>query len=229
MNKAIYDNVMSAILLSGSRGIRFFYYSTSEVFWSMPSPDAYIGKDDVPGERIDAGNPRSIYALGKLYAERNLADRMRFLNNGVFAAATVIRPFNVFGPGQRRGVMYSMVKSCVEEGVIRYSDDTTRTLTELSYISGKTASMMDGAGFRSVNMSDGFSTDMETLALAVGRFMSWKFGFPAPGIEKLPPDRSIRYRQASPVSRDPDEIFGMLRDSADMNALAVEIKEGSGR
>lgn len=84
INRQIYDNVMSAMLRSGARGLRFFYYSTSEVYWSMPSPDVYIGKDTVPGENIDTENPRSVYALEKLYAERNLAERMRFFRTGDF-------------------------------------------------------------------------------------------------------------------------------------------------
>lgn len=125
--------------------------------------------------------------------------------------------------------MYSMVKSCANEGVIRYSEDTTRTLTRLSYISRETADMIDGHGFSAVNMSDGFSTDMETLAIAVGRFMQWKFNLPSPKLEKLPPDRSIRYRQASPVVRDPDAVFGALSEYSDMNGLAVEIMKESGK
>jgi len=50
------------------------------------------------GETIDRQNPRSIYAIAKLYIEENLESRMKFFG-GDFTAVNVIRPFNVFGPG----------------------------------------------------------------------------------------------------------------------------------
>jgi len=227
-NRKIYDNVMSALLRSGVKGAELFYYSTSEVYWSMPSPDVYIDDAVVPGSDIDYGNPRSVYAAGKLYAERNLRDRTRFFGDGEFSAVNVIRPFNVYGPGQRRGVMYSMMRSGLVERKIRYSDDTTRTLTELSYISKKTVDLVGRAGYRAVNMFDGVSVDMETLAGAVQRFLSWKTGRRPPALERLPPDRTIRYRQSSAVIRDPDAVFERLKASADMNALFEEISAEAG-
>ena len=229
INRNIYNNVMSSLLQSGIKGATLFYYSTSEVYWNMPSPDAYIDDNVVPGASIDYGNPRSVYAAGKLYAEHNLRDRMRFFNVGDFSAINVIRPFNVYGPGQRRGVMYSMLKSGLVEKKIRYSDDTTRTLTELGYISRKTVDLLGSNGFRAVNMSDGISVDMKTLAGAIQRFLSWKTGSRPVVLEKLRPDASIRYRQASAVIRDPNPVFEHLKNSVDMNALFEEIfKEVNG-
>ena len=213
---------MTALLMSGIK-TSLFYYSTSEVYWSMPSPDIYIDEFIVPGIGIDYSNPRAVYAAGKLYAERNLADRERFFGGSDFSAVNIIRPFNVYGPGQRRGVMYSMLKSGMTEGKIRYSEDTTRTLTELSYISKKTADMIGSAGYRAVNMFDGISVDMETLAGAVRRFLSWKIGGRPPALEKTPPDPVIRYRQASAIVRDQYAVFEHLKASADMNALFNEI------
>lgn len=87
-----------------------------------------------------------------------------------------------------------MLKSGMAEGKIRYSEDTTRTLTELSYISKKTADMIGSVGYRAVNMFDGISVDMETLAGAVRQFLSWKIGGRPPALEKTPPDQVIRYR-----------------------------------
>jgi len=194
VNRNIYNNVMSSLLRSGIKGMTLFYYSTSEVYWSMPSPDAYIDDNVVPGASIDYGNPRSVYAAGKLYAEHNLRDRMRFFNVGDFSAINIIRPFNVYGSGQRRGVMYSMLKSGLAEKKIRYSDDTTRTLTELSYISKKTVDLIGNTGFYAVNMSDGISVDMKTLAEAVRLFLAWKTGANQIVLEKCSPDKSIRYR-----------------------------------
>ena len=130
----------------------------------MPSSEICIDDHMVPGAGVDRENPRSVYAMVKLYAERNLQDRMKFFNIGDFKAINVIRPFNVYGPGQRRGVMYSMLRSGISGEKIRYSEDTTRTLTSLSYISEKTVGLMGRTGFRAVNMSGGFSVDMKTLA-----------------------------------------------------------------
>lgn len=190
----------------------------------MPSPDVYIDEFIAPGIGIDYSNPRAIYAAGKLYAERNLADRERFFGGSDFSAVNIIRPFNVYGPGQRRGVMYSMLKSGIAEGKIRYSEDTTRTLTSLSYISRKTVGLLGKKGFRAVNMFNGISTDMKTLAIAVKKFLTWKYGgkFKA-DLEALPPDASIRYRQASEIIRDPDTVFETLKSSSDMNALSEEV------
>ena len=190
----------------------------------MPAADVYINDSIMPGAGIDYENPRSVYAVGKLYAERNLADRMRFFGTSDFSAVNIIRPFNVYGPGQRRGVMYSMLRSGIFDRKIRYSEDTTRTLTSLSYISEKTVDLIGRDGFRAVNMFNGVSTDMKTLALAVSKFLAWKFGreFMAE-VEALPPDTSIRYRQASEVIRDPVLVFETLKSSCDMNALSEEI------
>ena len=98
VNRKIYENVMTALLASGIK-TSLFYYSTSEVYWSMPSPDIYIDEFIVPGIGIDYSNPRAVYAAGKLYAERNLADRERFFGGSDFSAINIIRPFNVYGPG----------------------------------------------------------------------------------------------------------------------------------
>lgn len=225
----IFDNVMSALLRSGRKGVRFYYYSTSEVYWSLPSADRYIDGWIRPGENIDVSNPRSSYALVKLYAERTLADRMKFFPVGDIVSSVVIRPFNVFGPGQRRGVVYSMMKSCLEDGIIRYSEDTTRTLTALSYISNETVGLMDRIGYCEIDMSDGVSMYMKTLAEAIKMYMERKFGITGIFLQPLPPDRSIRYRQSSPVIGDPDKIFDIFNDSIDMDALAAEIMEGCGK
>ena len=214
---------MTALLASRIK-TSLFYYSTSEVYWSMPSPDIYIDEFIVPGIGIDYSNPRAVYAAGKLYAERNLADRERFFGGSDFSAVNIIRPFNVYGPGQQRGVMYSMLKSGMAEGKIRYSEDTTRTLTSLSYISGKTADLLGKRGFRAVNMFNGISTDMKTLAIAVKKFLTWKYdGKFKVDLKALPPDASIRYRQASEIIRDPDTVFEALKSSSDMNALSEEV------
>jgi nucleoside-diphosphate-sugar epimerase len=169
----------------------------------MPSINAFIDDHMMPGAGIDIDNPRSVYALTKLYAERNLSDRIRFLKPNELDAAIIIRPFNVFGPGQKRGVVYSMIKSALKDKVIKYADDTTRTFTSLSYISNSTVKLLDRIGFKTINMSDGFSTNMETMAKAINLFLVWKFKLQnSIKLEKLLPDKSIRYRQASTVIYD---------------------------
>lgn len=202
--------------------MRVFYYSTSEVYWNMPSDYALIDGHAVPGAGIDRSNPRSVYALVKLYAERNLADRMNVL--GDFAAATVVRPFNVYGPGQMRGVMHAMLKSAFRTGTIEYSDDTTRTLTSLSYISEAVVDILDRDGFRAINMSNGVSTDMATLATAVSRILSKDYGIAPLRLLKAAPDMSIRYRQATSVTRSPEEVEKFLRSTPDFSELAEEVR-----
>lgn len=224
INRKIYDNVMLAISLSGKTGLKLFYYSTSEVYWNMPSINAFIDDHMMPGAGIDMNNPRSVYALTKLYAERNLLDRLRLLKPNELDAAIIIRPFNVFGPGQKRGVIYSMIRSGLKDKVIKYADDTTRTFTSLSYISNSTVKLLDRTGFKTINMSDGFSTNMETIAKAIRMFLIWKFNISNKIIlKKLLPDKSIRYRQASNIIYDETKIFEILKASDDINNLADEI------
>lgn len=224
INRKIYDNVMLAISLSGKTGLKLFYYSTSEVYWNMPSINAFIDDHMMPGAGIDMNNPRSVYALTKLYAERNLLDRLRLLKPNELDTAIIIRPFNVFGPGQKRGVVYSMIKSALKNKVIKYADDTTRTFTSLSYISNSTVKLLDRIGFKTINMSDGFSTNMETIAKAIRMFLIWKFNISNKIIlKKLLPDKSIRYRQASNIIYDKTKIFEILKASDDINNLADEI------
>ena len=56
------------------------------------------------------------------------------------------------------------------------------------------------------------------------QFLIWKFGNSRIGdIEPMPPDMSIRYRQASAVMRDPDAVFEILKQSDDMHRLSEEI------
>jgi nucleoside-diphosphate-sugar epimerase len=169
----------------------------------MPNTEAFIDNYIMPGVGINMDNPRSVYALTKLYAERNLSDRLKFLKPPEIDTAIVIRPFNVFGPGQKRGVIYSMIKSGLKDKVIKYSDDTTRTFTSLSYISENTIKLLDRTGFRTINMCNGFSTNMETIAKAISMFLIWKFKISNKiKLEKLLPDKSIRYRQASSIIYD---------------------------
>ena len=119
--------------------------------------------------------------------------------------------------------MYGMLKSGIKARRIKYAEDTTRTLTELSYISSATVNLMDRTGYRAINMSNGFSVDMRTLAAAVAKFLSWKFGIRPIEFIPCPPDKSIRYGQASFVINDSDEVFSVLRSSEDMNVLASEV------
>ena len=112
----------------------------------------------------------------------------------------------------------------MKDGIIRYSEDTTRTLTSLSYISKATVGLMAATGYSEANMSDGISTYMKTLAEAV-RIYAAKAGI-ARGVklESLPFDRSIRYRQASPVTEDAELVLDFLERDGDFQKFAQEVR-----
>lgn len=121
-------------------------------------------------------------------------------------------------------MVHAMLKSAFGTGAIEYSDDTTRTLTSLSYISEAVADMLDRDGFRAVNMSNGVSTDMATLAAAVAKILSEDYGMVPARLLKAAPDASIRYRQATPVTRSPEEVEKFLRSTPDFSELAEEVR-----
>lgn len=47
----------------------------------------------------------------------------------------ILCPFNVYGKGQARGVIYDMIESALKRNEISFSDDTTRTFTDVELAS----------------------------------------------------------------------------------------------
>ena len=117
-----------------------------------------------------------------------------------------------------------MIKSAVCEKTIRYAADTTRTITSLSYISEKTCELLNRPdGFYAVNMSDGISTSMFTLARAIARMLDKNYGYAGITLEQLSPDKSIRYRQAGPLAESEQEIIDFFNSSNDFDKLVKQV------
>jgi len=75
-------------------------------------PLIYISSSEVYGENDDAGEndqwrPKSAYALSKLVAEQYVM--------GLLDDCTIIRPFNIYGPGQRGDfVVQKFINACLD-------------------------------------------------------------------------------------------------------------------
>ena len=71
--------------------------------------------------------------------------------------------------------MFDMVKSAACSGIVKYSRDTTRTITDIDIASKQSADVILGSGNTKKNIADSrCSLTMEVLAEAVSRFFGGK-------------------------------------------------------
>jgi nucleoside-diphosphate-sugar epimerase len=96
---------------------------------------------------------RYLYAYIKATYEQKFNDLLNLYNSPLFSFK-VIRPFNIIGQNQKRGVLFEMIKSAVLNKKIKYNKDTTRTFTGIDYASSKAVDVIISSGSYSVNVSD---------------------------------------------------------------------------
>lgn len=192
-NKRIFMNVVSAMDLASDRFKKKFdvtYYSSSEVYGSMKSRNDIITTNTPPNvNQIGRGK----YAYEKLHAENYL--RKMYNSNQVIENLKIIRPFNVSGRYQQRGVLFDMVKSLKTKNEIWFSDDTTRTLTSADYAKRVGVDIILSNKSTLVNLSENVSMDMHDLACMVVCALNSDVDF----LMRKPVDKSIQYRQTSIV------------------------------
>lgn len=171
------------------------YYSTSEVYGSMDSEDDFITEETTPHGTPHF--PRFRYAYNKFEAEQIL--RLQQLSQpNMISCFKALRPFNVYGKGQTRGVIYDMVKSALKDNEISFADDTTRTFTDIELASKMAVDAILSNQNELKNVADPRnSLTLEAVAHIVNDVLGLDCKF-----TRLDPDPYIRYRQVSNVDVD---------------------------
>lgn len=155
----------------------------------MRSKYDYITNDNP--YRFDRSSQRYLYSKTKADMEKDLtelkkAGKLRFLK--------ILRPFNVSGKGQRRGVLYEMVKSAANSGKIKYMLDTTRSITDIDFASAAAVDRILAECDISTNIADNCSVELKTIAQRIAEY----FGNDV-ALEETEPDKYMRYRQVSKI------------------------------
>ena len=171
------------------------YYSTSEVYGSMESKDDFITEEATP--HINMSSARFGYAYNKFEAEQLL--RIQQLSRpNMISHLKVLRPFNVYGKGQTRGVIYDMISSALNDNEISFSNDTTRTFTDIEFASKMAVDVILSNQNELKNIADPRnSLTLEAVAHIVNNVLGSDCKF-----IRLIPDPYIRYRQVSPIDVD---------------------------
>lgn len=203
-NDSIFKNVLNAMSLTSSaigRNFDFTFYSSSEVFGS-------VGKDSVitsSTNTLYSTRPRGAYANQKIDSEEIL--KVMVESKITIDRLKILRPFNVTGKYQKRGVIYDMLSSAMKEGKIWYSDDTTRSFTTSEYAKKVAVSEILSKNTLSIkNISENITMYMKDVAELVSDCLGG-------GIEiiKNPPDDEIRFRQTSTLESTNESDTEKLR------------------
>ncbi len=197
-NKQIYDNVISAIKLASEKFKKSFnvtYYSTSEVFCSQKSINDFITENT--SYNFDYSNPRHLYAYVKWQAEDELF-KINSKHPEIISTVKIIRPFNIYGRNQKRGVLYDMIKSVLKDNTIFYSKDTTRSMTDIDMTNIMSTDIILSTKNLKINIVDARnSLTMEALANIVNDVLCLNCE-----LIELPKDKSIQYRHVSIVNNN---------------------------
>lgn len=205
VNAQIYKNFIKALNLAydfqqGKTGFDVTFYSTSEVFGGMHSKYDYITNDSP--YRFDRNSQRYLYSKTKADMEKNLTE---LKNAGKLRFLKILRPFNISGKGQRRGVLYEMVKSAALSGKIKYMLDTTRSITDIDLASTEAVDRILAECDVSTNIVDNCSVELKTIALRTAEY----FGNDVE-LEEIEPDKYMRYRQVSKIESCDPVVNGKL-------------------
>lgn len=193
-NKTIIDNVLHNIEYAAYKYNKKYdvtFYSTCEIFGSLKSPNDLI---TVYTEPSFIDDNRKMYSIQKYNTESELDFLFNFYN--YLSNLKIIRPFNVSGKHQRRGVVYDMVESAYKHNTIWYNDDTTRTLTSAKYAQNESTNIILSEEHGRYNLTENITIYMEELANEIANVVG---NVKNKSIElvKRPPDDKIRYRQTS--------------------------------
>lgn len=193
-NKRILDNVISNMEYIHTKYNKLYdvtFYSTCEIYGSQKSPNDLI---TVYTEPSFIDDNRKMYSIQKYNTESELGFLFNFYD--YLSNLKIIRPFNVSGKHQRRGVVYDMVESAYKHNTIWYNDDTTRTLTSAKYAQNESTNIILSEEHGRYNLSENITVYMEELANEIANVVG---NVKNESIElvKQPPDNKIRYRQTS--------------------------------
>lgn len=205
INQAIFAQITTALAEAHNEyGLDYdvTFYSTSEIYGSLDSKKRVISGNSKANITY---NGRGLYASQKLNAELSLISGIG--DNGILRVKT-IRPFNVSGKHQRRGVVYEMVKSAFETGSIWFSDDTYRSFTSIEYASRiATDIILSDDIIVEKNLSENLTFSMEEVASLIKE----EIGDDDLEIVRKEPDMAMRYRQTSLCSTMGDDEISKMR------------------
>ena len=206
-NKRIFYNVTQSIVelnYEKNYWCDFTFYSTSEVYGSLKSKYDTIHCDSELNIRCFG---RGLYAKQKHDAEVWLKNRV---GHDGFRRVKILRPFNVSGFGQKRGVIYDMVKSALTNHEIWFSKDTYRSFTSDEQAAKLAYSEIVStyADYVEANISEHLTFSMEDVAIMVRD----EIGDETIRIVKRNPDNEIQYRQTSRPDEMKDKDIHKMKD-----------------
>lgn len=217
-NRRIHQNIISAIELAALKYNKIFsvtYYSTSEIFGSQSKIDSYI--TDSSEYHFDFSTSRHLYSYVKWQAEQELF-KLNSEHPEIVSSVKIIRPFNIYGRNQKRGVIYDMIKSTMTENKIYYSADTTRTMTDIDLASRMSVDVILSNRNLKLNVVDPrCSITMKTLAEVIKHSLKI-----ACELIEIPADASIHYRTVSVLNSDIEQLSQIM--SPHILELAEQIR-----
>lgn len=197
-NSEIFNNFTEALNTASwlyERKFDVTFYSSSEVYGSSDKQDDLLSEDS---HTHLISSDRREYSSQKLEAEKFLWNW--YENQKNINSLKIIRPFNVSGKYQRRGVVFEMIKDAVQHGKIWYSDDTIRTLTSSKFAQIRSADIILSEESKVFNLSENITLTMESLARKIKDRIGGDIK-----LEQRPIDDQIHYRQTSNISDGYDE------------------------
>lgn len=205
-NQRIFDNVISAII-ENNQPIRFSYYSTCEIFGSRESKDDFITERSSIKPLLSL---RRLYSYVKYQAELKIIQLNKEMPN-IFTEYKIFRPFNVSGKRQKRGVIYDMVRSAVNDHRISYSANTTRTFTSVGLASRMAYDKMMSPGNVICHLVDAKnSIYMKTLASLIVEILESHYGIHHIQMVEMQPDKDVQFRNVDVVDKFKDEMKSKL-------------------
>lgn len=196
-NKLLYGNIVQSCfqtMLNENRQMSITFYSTSECFGSLDSIDEVITNDSKYTFNLE--NLRYLYAFNKYKTEDKLLQFQKTYPN-LLTSVKILRPFNIYGINQKRGVIFDMIQSAITSRKISYSKDTTRTFTDIDLASKLSVDQILKDENCKCNISDNrLSLSLKSLATIINEVLSDNYGIKSKLIE-TDPDKFIRYRHTS--------------------------------
>lgn len=172
------------------------WYSSSEIFGSADGDKTITDCSEV---RLNMNSARVLYSIVKITGELLFKQMYK---EGQIGALTILRLFNISGMHQKRGVVYKMMKSAIENGRIEFSNDTTRTITSVYGMLDQTFDVVlnNESGIVERNISEGEnSVYMEDLAKMIKDYLVSNNIVDKVELVKKEPDTFLQYRHTGIV------------------------------
>ena len=207
-NVAIAKNVLTAVKqasLRYSKKFSFTYYSSCELFGNVDAES----KNQQKPYMISTSKKRYLYSKAKADFEDELKALLK-CNDSPLSDVKIIRPFNVYGKGHKRGVAWKMIYDSLTKKEISYADSTIRTMTSLSLASKLAVdAILDNRNLDVNVVDERCCTTMKTLAKVVQKLLIDKYDIHAK-LKQLPEDDYIRQRQIGQLQMNANDLLDIM-------------------